>query len=224
MIVDFSVIGTNICNGVIQGIEAGQSGVIDAAVTMAVAAYEAAKGALDINSPSRIFAGLGMNIGEGFIKGMNDQEGAVEGASEDLSNGAIDSATDAMAAFAALMAQDIDANPTITPVLDLSNVTAGSDAINRMLAEEKELSLAGAGASYSSESIPRNDNGTSEYRGQDLTWINTAIDSLGQRIDAMGTAISNMQIVLDSGALVGGVTDGVNRNLGAKATYGRRRN
>lgn len=222
--VDFSVIGTQICNGVIAGIEAGQSGVITAAVNMAVAAYEAAKGALDINSPSRIFADLGMSVGEGFVKGMDNQEEAVEGASEDLSKGAVDSATNAMAAFAALMSQEIDANPTITPVLDLSNITAGSDAINRMLSGEKDLSLAGAGADYSKESIPRNDSGTSEYRGQDLTWINQAIEGLGSQISTMANQISNMQIVLDTGVLVGGVTDGVNRNLGAKTTYGRRRN
>ena len=222
--VDFSVIGTQICNGVIAGIEAGQSGVITAAVNMAVAAYEAAKGALDINSPSRIFAGLGSSIGEGFISGMNSQEGAVEAASADLSNGAVDSATDAMAAFAALMSQEIDANPTITPVMDLSNITAGSEAINGMLAGEKELSLAGAGGSYSSSSIPRSDNGTSEYRGQDLSGVYASIQSLGDRITTMADRMSQLQIVMNTGALVGEVTDGINRNLGAKTTYRRRRN
>ena len=222
--VDFSVIGTQICNGVVAGIEAGQSGVITAAVNMAVAAYEAAKGALDINSPSRIFAGLGMNIGEGFIKGINDQKGAVETASEGLSNGAVESASDAMSRFAALMSQEIDANPTITPVLDLSNITAGSEAIDQLFAGEKDLSLAGAGGDYSSRSIPRSDNGTPEYRSQDISWINGAIESLGARIDAMGAKISSMQIVMNTGTLVGEVTDGINRNLGAKTTYGRRRN
>ena len=224
IVVDFSVIGTNICQGIINGILAGQSGVIDTAVNMALSVYEAVKAALKIESPSRVFMELGGYVGMGFANGITGQQANVNAAAMGLADSAVNSATEAMALFAQLMSQEIDANPTITPVMDLSNIYAGSAEINGLLGAQQQLSLAGAGAGYSSSSVPRGDRGSGEYRGQDLTGVYAAINSLGGRIDAMSDAVSHMQIVMNTGALVGEVTDGINRNLGAKTTYGRRRN
>ena len=223
-LIDFQLVGTNIASGIAAGI-AGATGVVEAAARAVVrAAVDAANAEADSHSPSRVFMTVGGFMGQGLALGLIDQKGNVGDAAAEVTDQAIESAGGIMAQFASLMSQEIDANPTITPVIDLTNITAGANAINDMLTGEKRLSLAGAGSSYSESSIPRNDKGTSEYRGQDLSGVYSAISRLGDRIDVMSSRISNMQIVMNTGVLVGEVTDGVNKNLGAKTTYNRRRN
>ena len=222
--VGFTEVGFNLAAGVANGIRDGIYLTEAAARDMIARAKAAAMDAAGEASPSKVFMGIGAFMSIGAAMGIRNETPEVATAAEELGQSAIDSAGSAMSTFASLMSQDIDANPTITPIMDLSNVKAGSDLINGMLGGEKGLSLAGAGSGYSSASIPRSDRTSGDYRGQDLTWINSAIDSLGARIDAMGEKISGMQVVMNTGALVGEVTPGVNRNLGAKAIYGRRRN
>jgi len=222
--VDFEIVGQNISSGIAAGI-AQATGVVEAAARAVVrAAVDAANAEADSHSPSRVFMTVGGYMGQGMALGLSDQQGIVETAAAGVTDGAIETAQTAMAAFASLMSQDIDANPTITPVLDLSNVTAGSAIINGLLAGNRDLSLSGAGSSYSAQTVPRSDRAVNEVRGNDYSGIYASIQSLGARIDAMGNKISNLQIVLDSGAVAGAVTDGVNRNLGRKTTFNRRRN
>lgn len=222
--IDFQIVGQNISSGIAAGI-AQATGVVEAAARAVVrAAVVAANEAADSHSPSRVFMTVGGYMGQGMALGLSDQQGLVETAAAGVTNGAIETAQTAMATFAALMSQDIDANPTITPVLDLSNVTAGSAMINGLLAGNRDLSLSGAGSEYSAQTVPRSDRAVNEVRGNDYSGIYASIKSLGARIDAMGSKISNLQIVLDSGAVAGAVTDGVNRNLGRKTTFNRRRN
>ena len=222
--IDFQIVGQNISTGIAAGI-ASATGVVEAAARAVVkAAVDAANAEADSHSPSRVFMTVGGYMGQGMALGFSGEQSNVETAAEGVTNSAIETAQTAMATFAALMSQDIDANPTITPVLDLSNVTAGSALINGILAGERNLSLSGAGSDYSAKTVPRSERPVSEVRGNDYSGIYANIQSLGARIDAMGDKISNLQIVLDSGAVAGAVTDGVNRNLGRKTIFNRRRN
>lgn len=63
-------IGANLAAGLQVGIASGQSGVVSAAVNIAMAAYQSAKNALGIQSPSKLFYGIGKNVVEGFIDGI----------------------------------------------------------------------------------------------------------------------------------------------------------
>ena len=65
-----SEIGEDVTAGLESGIRSGKSGVIYAAVDVALEAYKAAKKALDINSPSGMFEDLGIWSDEGFEKGF----------------------------------------------------------------------------------------------------------------------------------------------------------
>jgi hypothetical protein len=56
--------------GMIDGIQGIWNSVVSFAKDLARAAYEEAKGWLGINSPSRMFAGIGAGIGEGLVLGM----------------------------------------------------------------------------------------------------------------------------------------------------------
>lgn len=66
----FTPIGQYIAAGLAEGIRAGKSNAINEAVAAATEMYEAAKGALDIHSPSRKFEYLGEMCVAGWVKGM----------------------------------------------------------------------------------------------------------------------------------------------------------
>ncbi|MDD3212211.1 MAG: hypothetical protein PHY64_00960 [Eubacteriales bacterium] len=71
----YKYIGEAICSGIIAGIDSGTSRVTVAAQAMALAAFNAAKSELDINSPSKRFAWLAEMSAEGWVQGMGDRIG-----------------------------------------------------------------------------------------------------------------------------------------------------
>ena len=90
-------IGTAISSGIAAGISAGRSEVISAAVRVAQAAIAAAKEALDIHSPSRVFRDeVGLmamkGLGEGFLEGQVEQAKILRNAARYLTDEAREAA------------------------------------------------------------------------------------------------------------------------------------
>ena len=65
----FAGIGRQIPAGLVQGINSGRSDVINAVTSMCTSAVQAAKSALEINSPSKKFDYMGEMSGDGYIGG-----------------------------------------------------------------------------------------------------------------------------------------------------------
>lgn len=66
-------LGMDILNGIVNGLKSAIGGLVDAAVSAAQATYNAAKDALDINSPSRLFRDdIGKMIPAGMALGITD--------------------------------------------------------------------------------------------------------------------------------------------------------
>lgn len=76
----FKSIGTNMASGIKSGLSQGTSAVVQAAKSMATQAYNAAKAALDIHSPSRKMRELGAYTSAGFAEGIADKMRAVDNA------------------------------------------------------------------------------------------------------------------------------------------------
>jgi len=70
--------GVSMAAGLASAIAGGRSGVISAAITIATAAWYAAKAALGIRSPSRLFMQLGDQVVAGFVLGMRSGRPEVE--------------------------------------------------------------------------------------------------------------------------------------------------
>ncbi|MGG3798990.1 phage tail tape measure protein [Metabacillus fastidiosus] len=87
---DGNPIGKWIAEGMARGISGGQSSVLSAAVKLAKGAIDAAKKALDINSPSRVARDeVGISIPEGMVVGMNNGIGVVQQAAQNLAKAAV---------------------------------------------------------------------------------------------------------------------------------------
>jgi TP901 family phage tail tape measure protein len=77
---DWAQIGSDIMAGIANGITAGAQWIMDAALAAVQAAVEVVKGFLGIESPSKLFRGMGENMGLGMAQGLDNTAGTVSGA------------------------------------------------------------------------------------------------------------------------------------------------
>lgn len=220
----FEDIGANISAGVQLGIEKGQAGVITAAVEMATAAYLAAKAALDEHSPSRIFMGLGRFASEGLAIGIQQSTGLAENAGEAMANSTINSTKGILAGMSAALLDDVDMQPTIRPVLDLSNVAAGSSAINGMFGRSYGIGLNTIGASNRASRSFTPAVVADVQNGTEMESMMSRMDAMLENIQKMGDGMTNMKLVLDTGVVAGGVVDDIDADIGRRMFYAGRRN
>ncbi len=115
--------GSYVASGFAEGIAEGQFEAISAAVSMATSAYEAAKKALDINSPSKVFSSLAMSVPEGFADGIYKMQYLVEDSATSMTSKAVDSAKKALSSFNK-MGNSNDRVLSIRPVVDMSDINA----------------------------------------------------------------------------------------------------
>lgn len=90
---DWGKIGSNIIDGIRFGIEAAVGGLIAAVLAAAQAAYDAVKGFLGIQSPSKLFAGIGKNMMMGMSGGILDNAASPIGAVRSVSGSLVGAAT-----------------------------------------------------------------------------------------------------------------------------------
>lgn len=72
-----SGLGSDIIGGIVDGITSGASEVVTAITNVATQAIQAAKEALDISSPSKVFEEMGRNIDRGLAGGVRAEQGLV---------------------------------------------------------------------------------------------------------------------------------------------------
>lgn len=88
--VDFYPVGYAMDMGIISGLRAGSNAVVEAARLIAQQAYQAARDALDINSPSKVFRdGIGRAIPEGIADGIEQGAGLVKDSMAALADGTV---------------------------------------------------------------------------------------------------------------------------------------
>ena len=125
--------GRDMIQGFIKGIKEKALEVYNAAKDVVTKAIDAAKSALKINSPSKVFIAIGGSVNEGFAKGLEKYSDESANAASDLANTVIDNVRDPLSNVSKILNGDIDVNPVIAPVMDLTNIQAGTRALNGML-------------------------------------------------------------------------------------------
>lgn len=104
-----------------------------AARKVAADAEQAAKDEFGIESPSKVGIEIGKYFDQGLGLGIERNVKLVSAASENAGSTAIDAMRTAMSGISSVMNSDLDYNPTISPVVDLSNVRSGAIRANAML-------------------------------------------------------------------------------------------
>ena len=215
--------GNNYVGGLIQSVTSSQniSDLYNAGGIVGGSLKSGTQDKLEVASPSKVAIRIGEYFNEGLLIGIGDGSEISEKASENASS-IISSVQDVMESpemseLAASMAtigltSDSDYTPTITPILDLSGVNQGFNELNSMFASQRSLALAGE-ASYLQDS---NRALSMELQNGNTNAMNDGLNALGSKLDRLGEAIINRQIYLDSGELVGGLADPMDRTLGVR--------
>ena len=154
--------GSYLAIGFANGISASAFAARARAAAMAQSALNAARATLNINSPSRESRKLGVGFGEGFVYGIQDYMRNVRSASTDMADTAIDGFGGAIAKVSDMLGLDIDSEPTIRPVLDLSDISAGANAINNMLGFKPSVGVLANVGAINTMRNRRNQNGIND--------------------------------------------------------------
>ena len=140
----FRNIGKHLIGGFIGGIKDKASDLANSALDAVKGAVNGVKSFLGIHSPSRLFAQIGRYTDEGFINGVKAYAGKVSDATVDMGKGAVGAMSDTLSTIADLVSSDIDAEPTIRPVMDLSNIQNGANQLFSMMKSVDGYSLSGS--------------------------------------------------------------------------------
>jgi len=125
-------IGWNIDQGIINGILAGKSGVVDAMIEVVQAAIDAAEEELDINSPSKVMEKIGAYSSEGLAIGVSRKSGAIIDSVTNTTDNMIDFIKSAMSTVGSILSGDSMTDFTITPLIDLSDAEEKSAILRSM--------------------------------------------------------------------------------------------
>lgn len=138
---DFYGLGESLVNGFAAGIKNRAWYAINMAEDLADDAYEAAKKKLNVNSPSRLFMTLGSSVVEGFAVGIDNNVNYATASASDMATSTFDVVKSSISKLADAINSDIDTQPTIRPVLDLTNVEAGAGKLQAMFSRNQALSV-----------------------------------------------------------------------------------
>lgn len=125
--------GSYLVSGFVSGINDNMYKASAKAAAMAKAALEAAQKTLGINSPSKEFYKIGGYTGQGFINALRDYGSKVYDAGSEMADSAKNGLSDAIGKVMDVVNGNVELQPTIRPVVDLSDVQAGAGAINGLL-------------------------------------------------------------------------------------------
>lgn len=114
--------GAFLAEGLANGILSMSGYVMRVAYNLANRAAEAIRKALVIRSPSRVTFGLGEFFGEGFVNGIASMIGHAITRAKSLANKTVDAIVEGTSMIESELNDRLDLNPTITPVIDLSNM------------------------------------------------------------------------------------------------------
>ena len=129
---------------------------------MARAAADAAEDELDEHSPSRVGYHIGDFFGLGFVNAIETYGVKAYNASADMAKSAKTGLQDAISKVVDMMDDNIDYQPTIRPVLDLSEVESESHKLNTLFSRTQAITL---GRSINASKTQENQNGDSASNG-----------------------------------------------------------
>jgi hypothetical protein len=185
-------------------------------------AYQAGMDAIRARSPSRLFMQLGAFMGQGTAIGIQNSTGEVGDSAEQMGEIALENARDIIAIITRIMSEEGDLAPTISPVLDLTNIREGASSIGGLFGNAGGLTLNGQRVVLSTGSsteavLPK------DYT-ESINRVDTEIGNLRQDIQSLAVAMSNIKMVLNTGAVVGAIGPDIDQYLGQRGFYASRTN
>lgn len=189
--------GRYLGEGLVVGINSKKSAVYWAAYELGQRAVQGEKDGQKSNSPSKATIQAGNWFGEGLIIGINDMGTKVYRAGHAIGDTAVKSLSTAMARTSELVNGGMfDNQPTIRPVLDLSDVKAGAGSIGNLLGMGQTIGVSANVGAVSASMNSRIQNGGN---GE----VVSAINKLSKQLSNVGGSTYNVNgVTYDDGTNV----------------------
>lgn len=130
---DFAVYGSNVSIGLANGINGSAHYAISASTALGKSVADSLAKALDEHSPSKISNRMGAFWDKGLANGIKENTGEVVNSTDALADEVIKSTNNIISEIVSIMDSDMDLQPTIRPVVDMSDVEDKSKNINKIL-------------------------------------------------------------------------------------------
>ena len=168
--------------------------------------------ATETNSPSKKFYQGGLYCIQGLQNGVAENTYLATNAMTSLSDQMIDSFGNPLEYVSKVASGEIEYDPTIRPVMDLQNIGRTSLDINSMF-RNQVVSLGGLSGQIAYDMTSLNGSNAA---------VVSEIQGLREDMDYMTEELTNMQIVMDTGALVGSTVGAYDQALGQRQVYSKR--
>ena len=222
--------GAYLVTGIINGVRNRSSALYATIRSVAANTVATMYAAMGENSPSRYGVEAGEYLDIGLINGINNMADKVSDASGSMATqtvtalqkslaGVSDMTDQYMSESARVMASplqqmldglggDLSVSPVITPVLDMTEIQNGRRTLDSLFSNRIFSS-----PTFGSVDLFA-DNSGAVTSGYNDAMVVQAIQSLKSDINQLGTTIGQMQVVMDSGKLVGSIGSKVDQSLG----------
>jgi tape measure domain-containing protein len=187
MIDKMKTAGKNFAQGFADGIISNKYLATNAGTELGNAAYKAAKRSIDAHSPSKKAHKLGNFFGLGFINGIHEYTSNAYGESYNMADEARKGLTNAISKVNDILNDDRTNQPTIRPVLDLTDVESGAGKINGLF---KNVNIGGNLNAITVGMRSKGQNGTAND-------VVSAINKLGSNLGSTGDTYNINGITYD---------------------------
>lgn len=205
-------VGGNLISGLWQGITGAAGAVWNGICDFGSSIVNGFCDFFGIHSPSRVMAGIGEYLSLGLAQGITDETGSVVQGVQDV----IDIASD-----------DFEYEPSIQPVVDMSDVQNGVDWLNDTLFQNGTVALnaertAGLAANVVRRAevikAQQEEANKADPKVNPNADIVSSVEALGEHIDSIARAVANMKVQMNGRKLVGEIINDVDEGLGKIAS------
>lgn len=176
----FKQAGTYLVEGFADGISENTYRAEAKARAMARAAAEAAEDELDEHSPSRVGYHIGDFFGLGFVNAIGTYAVKAYNASAEMADSAKTGLGNAIAKVKDMIDNGVDGQPTIRPILDLSDVEEKSHRLNTLFSRSQALTVSTGIAAARGRNLQNEDTNPNTCNSYNFTQNNYSPKALSR--------------------------------------------
>lgn len=216
-------VGANLVSGLWNGITSAAGAVWDGITSFGGAIVDGFCSFFGIHSPSRVMAGIGEYLTLGLAQGITDETDSVVQGVKDVSDTALATMTNLAQRVGDIASDDFEYEPSIQPVVDMSDVQNGVDWLNDTLFQNGTVALnaertAGLAANVVRRAevtkVQQEEANKTDPKANPNADIVSSVEALGEHIDSIARAVANMKVQMNGRKLVGEIINDVDEGLG----------
>ena len=220
-------VGGNLISGLWQGIPGAAGAVWDGICNFGSAVVDGFCDFFGIHSPSRVMAGIGEYLSLGLAQGITDETDSVVQGVQDVSDTALSTMMDLAQRVGDIASDDFEYEPSIQPVVDMSDVQNGVDWLNDTLFQNGTVALNAERTAGLAANVVRRAEVTkaqqeeankADQKANPNADIVSSVEALGEHIDSIARAVANMKVQMNGRKLVGEIINDVDEGLGKIAS------